>query len=126
MPLCWKPHIDPTGSRLPPWRASQPARPRDETPEDPEAEETGRGPPVPHQPENDKSGAACYSFAPSARRTGRPGGRGRGAARPDGAEGSALVTQQVGKYPLNRKLATGGNAEVYPGKAAGPRGLEKD
>lgn len=71
MPLCWKLHIDPAGSRMPPWWASQPARIREETPEDPEAEKTGRGaPPVPHQPENDKSGAACYSFAPSARRTG--------------------------------------------------------
>jgi eukaryotic-like serine/threonine-protein kinase len=35
------------------------------------------------------------------------------------------VTQQVGKYQLIRKLATGGMAEVYLAKAAGPRGFEK-
>ncbi|ATB34946.1 serine/threonine protein kinase [Cystobacter fuscus] len=33
--------------------------------------------------------------------------------------------QQVGKYQLVRKLATGGMAEVYLAKAAGPRGFEK-
>ncbi|EPX59948.1 serine/threonine protein kinase Pkn6 [Cystobacter fuscus DSM 2262] len=33
--------------------------------------------------------------------------------------------QQVGKYQLIRKLATGGMAEVYLAKAAGPRGFEK-
>ncbi|WNG13529.1 protein kinase [Cystobacter fuscus] len=35
------------------------------------------------------------------------------------------MTQQVGKYQLIRKLATGGMAEVYLAKAAGPRGFEK-
>ncbi|WP_309896087.1 protein kinase domain-containing protein [Archangium sp.] len=33
--------------------------------------------------------------------------------------------QQVGKYQLIRKLATGGMAEVYLAKAAGPMGFEK-
>jgi eukaryotic-like serine/threonine-protein kinase len=35
------------------------------------------------------------------------------------------VTQQVGKYQLIRKLATGGMAEVYLAKATGPMGFEK-
>jgi eukaryotic-like serine/threonine-protein kinase len=35
------------------------------------------------------------------------------------------VTQQVGKYQLIRKLATGGMAEVFLAKAAGPMGFEK-
>ena len=33
--------------------------------------------------------------------------------------------QQLGKYQLIRKLATGGMAEVYLAKAAGPMGFEK-
>jgi serine/threonine-protein kinase len=33
--------------------------------------------------------------------------------------------QQIGKYQLIRKLATGGMAEVYLAKAAGPMGFEK-
>jgi serine/threonine protein kinase len=35
------------------------------------------------------------------------------------------VTQQLGKYQLIRKLATGGMAEVFLAKAAGPMGFEK-
>jgi serine/threonine protein kinase len=35
------------------------------------------------------------------------------------------VMQQLGKYQLIRKLATGGMAEVYLAKAAGPMGFEK-
>jgi serine/threonine protein kinase len=35
------------------------------------------------------------------------------------------VTQQLGKYTLIRKLATGGMAEVFLAKAAGPMGFEK-
>ncbi len=35
------------------------------------------------------------------------------------------MTQQVGKYQLIRKLATGGMAEVFLAKAAGPMGFEK-
>jgi eukaryotic-like serine/threonine-protein kinase len=35
------------------------------------------------------------------------------------------VTEQVGKYQLIRKLATGGMAEVFLAKAAGPMGFEK-
>ncbi|ATB30226.1 serine/threonine protein kinase [Melittangium boletus] len=35
------------------------------------------------------------------------------------------MTQQVGKYQLVRKLATGGMAEVFLAKAAGPMGFEK-
>jgi serine/threonine protein kinase len=35
------------------------------------------------------------------------------------------VIQQLGKYQLIRKLATGGMAEVYLAKAAGPMGFEK-
>ncbi|EPX59944.1 serine/threonine protein kinase Pkn6 [Cystobacter fuscus DSM 2262] len=35
------------------------------------------------------------------------------------------MTRQIGKYQLIRKLATGGMAEVYLAKAAGPMGFEK-
>ncbi|SEL04179.1 serine/threonine protein kinase [Stigmatella aurantiaca] len=35
------------------------------------------------------------------------------------------MTEQVGKYQLIRKLATGGMAEVFLAKAAGPMGFEK-
>ncbi len=35
------------------------------------------------------------------------------------------MTQQLGKYQLIRKLATGGMAEVFLAKAAGPMGFEK-
>ncbi|WP_225413453.1 protein kinase domain-containing protein [Stigmatella hybrida] len=35
------------------------------------------------------------------------------------------MTEQVGKYQLVRKLATGGMAEVFLAKAAGPMGFEK-
>ena len=35
------------------------------------------------------------------------------------------MTQQLGKYTLIRKLATGGMAEVFLAKAAGPMGFEK-
>jgi len=35
------------------------------------------------------------------------------------------VTQQLGRYQLTRKLATGGMAEVFLAKAAGPMGFEK-
>src|SRR5918992_6283559 len=41
------------------------------------------------------------------------------------AERNRGVMQQMGKYQLVRKLATGGMAEVFLAKAAGPMGFEK-
>lgn len=56
--------------------------------------------------------ALCYDAATGATQRLRPG--------PEGA-----LLDQMGKYQLIRKLATGGMAEVFLAKASGPLGFEK-
>ena len=51
--------------------------------------------------------------------------RGEGTAWILTEESRRVTQQQVGKYQLIRKLATGGMAEVFLAKAAGPMGFEK-